>query len=417
MKTLPLLAFIASAAQAGTPPGNPAITPPAGEDWIKPLIDIRARYEYADIGSPALGSANALTFRERIGLETRPFRGFSTLIEGEFLQAACNNYDSGPGASTHPDNPALTGISDPRTNELNQAFLRYRDEETTLIAGRQRIILDNAAFVGNVVWRQNEQTYDALSITNTSIEDLTLFYACANRANRIFGSEASGALKAFEGDIHLLHAAYTGFRDATLTGYIYLMDFNRTSANANYISNNTYGIIASAPAGPFNLYGELALQTDVSGSPAAKPGRTHYAHLNASMKAGENTFTLGWECLGADFVTPLATVHAYNGYADAFINPRIGLVRNPGLNDIYLTHAVPMPILGIGLSQSLHLFGDNDSNFDFGWEYDTTLTRKFNDNLLAIVKCAWFDSSGAGTAANPAPFDTTRLSIELNYHF
>jgi hypothetical protein len=388
MKTLHILALLAATAQAGTPLENPVITPPAGEDWIKPLIDIRARFEHADIDSPALGSASALTFRERIGLETRSFNGFSALIEGEFLQVAANNYDSGPGASTYPNNPALTGISDPRTNELNQAFLRYRDEETTIIAGRQRIILDNAAFVGNVGWRQNEQTFDALSITNTTIEDLTLFYAYSNRANRIFGSEASGALKAFEGDIHLLHASYTGLGESTLTGYAYLMDFNRTTANANYISNNTYGISAKTPAGPVTLYGELALQTDVSGSPAAKPGQAHYAHFNASAKAG-----------------------------DALINPRIGLVRNPGLNDIYLTHAVPLPVWDIGFSQTLHLFGDNDTNFDFGWEYDTTLSKKFNDNFLAIAKCAWFDSTGGTTAANPAPFDTTRLSIELNYHF
>ncbi len=417
MKTLTMVALIAATAHAGTPPEASVITPPAGEDWIKPLIDIRARFEHADIGSPALDSANALTFRERIGLETLSFHGFSALIEGEFLQVAASNYDSGPGASTYPDNPTLTGISDPRTNELNQAFLRYRNEETIVIAGRQRIILDNAAFVGNVGWRQNEQTYDALSISNTSIEDLTLFYAYSNRANRIFGAEATDPLKSFEGDIHLLHATYTGSGESTLSGYAYLMDFNHTTANANYVSNNTYGIIAKTPAGPLTLYGELALQTDVSGSPAAKPGQTSYAHFNASAKAAENTFTLGWEYLGADFVTPLSTVHAFNGFADAFINPRAGLVRSPGLNDIYLTHAVPLPIWEIGFSQTLHLLGDNDSNFDFGWEYDTTLTKKFNDNFLAIAKCAWFDSSGAGTAANPAPFDTTRLSIELNYHF
>lgn len=426
MKTnclLALLAVSASTASAGTPVEAP-VAPPADEPWIKPTLNIRARYEFGDVDMPGLKSSNAFTIRERVGLVTADWYGFSAFIEGEFTQAVGDAYDPAPtpfAAQTVSPNPFVprTQILDPENNEFNQGYLQYKGFDTVVKAGRQRIILDNAAFVGNVGWRQNEQTYDALSITNTSFDDLTLFYAYANRANRIFGSDATGALRSFAGDIHLFNANYKGFGDLSLTGYAYLMDFDETAANRGYVSNNTYGMIASGPAGPVTLYGEVAFQTDASSTPAMVDD-SWYSHFNAAYKAGTHTFTLGYEYLDADFVTPLATVHAFNGFADAFIGNRIGLARNPGLADIYLTHATPLPFWGLNFNQTVHLFGDNNSSFDYGWEYDAVLAKKFNENFLAIAKFAYFDSdgpSGNPAAPNIAPFDTTRFSIELNYTF
>lgn len=418
-KLIPLaLLVLLPGARAGEPATEP-IGSPASEPWIKPIIDIRARFEYGSIKSPALQSSSAFTVRERIGLVTADWHGLSALVEGEFTQALLDSYDSGPGGSTSPNNPARTAILDPKNNELNQAYLQYEAFDTTLRAGRQRIILDNAAFVGNVGWRQNEQTYDAVSIRNTSIDDLTLFYAYANRANRIFGADATGALRNFAGDMHFFNAAYDGLGDISLVAYAYWMDFNKTAANAGYISNNTFGVSASGPTGPINFHTEFAYQTDTGSSPLAKPDDAWYSHLKASYKLQSHTLTLGYEYLDADFVTPLATVHAFNGFADAFIGNRIGLARNPGIADLYLGHAVPLPFWGLKFSQTVHLLGDNNSDFDYGWEYDAVLAKKFNENFLAIAKFAYYDAQGptAGPIANIAPFDTTRFSIELNYTY
>ena len=54
-------------------------------------------------------------------------------------------------------------MGDPETTELNQAYLSFRGGETILSAGRQRLVLDNARFVGEGAWRQNQQTFDALT--------------------------------------------------------------------------------------------------------------------------------------------------------------------------------------------------------------------------------------------------------------
>ena len=48
-----------------------------------------------------------------------------------------------------------------------QVFLGFDGiPDTPLKVGRQRIILDNARFVGNVGFRQLEQTFDAARIEN-----------------------------------------------------------------------------------------------------------------------------------------------------------------------------------------------------------------------------------------------------------
>jgi len=418
MKYHRLLALAAvTAAHAGTPDVEQSIAPPpAAEPWIKPTLNIRARFEYGHIDDPFLDSATAFTVRERVGLVTRDWYGFSALVEGEFTQAIDDSYDSGPGGSTDPNNPNKVGIFDPENNELNQAYLQWKGYDTTIRGGRQRIILDNAAFVGNVGWRQNEQTYDGAMITNECVEGLTLFYAYANRANRIFGSDATGALRNFAGDIHLFNARYDGIENLSLTGYAYLMDFDETAANGGYISNNTFGGIASWKAGNLTLRGEAAYQTDADSTPAWVDD-SYYFHLNADYAVDCHSFGLGWEYLDHDFVTPLATVHAFNGFADVFIGRRIGLVSNPGLNDIYLSHKWKTPFWGLNFAQFFHFFGDNNTSFSYGWEYDAVLSKKFNDNFTAIAKFAYFDQDGAfaGTVANPA--DTTRVSVELNYTF
>lgn len=414
MKTHRILALTtiglaSQALQAGTEPPAQTVTPPAADDWfIKPTLDIRARFEYGSIDGP-LDSSNAFTTRERVGLITNEWYGFSAFAEGEFTQAIDDNYDSGPGASTSPNNPSRVGIADPETNEFNRGWIQWKGYDTTLKGGRQRIILDNAAFVGNVGWRQNEQTYDGAMISNQSIDGLTLFYSYVNRANRIFGSDADGALRNFAGNVHLIHARYEAFEKTTITGYAYLMNFDKTAANFGYISNNTYGGIIESQLGSFKLRAEAAYQDGASSTPFYV-GNSYYAHLTGVYEFGCNKIGLGWEYLSKDFVTPLATVHAFNGFADVFIGRRIGIVNNPGLNDVYISHKWKTPFWGLNFAQFAHLFGDNDSNFDYGWEYDAVLSKKFNDNFTAITKFAYYDADSFAS-------DTTRFTVELNYKF
>jgi hypothetical protein len=50
-------------------------------------------------------------------------------------------------------------VADPAFLAINRfALLNNSLANTTLTLGRQRIVLDDARFVGNGGWRQNEQT-------------------------------------------------------------------------------------------------------------------------------------------------------------------------------------------------------------------------------------------------------------------
>lgn len=413
---LPVLLLAAPAALAGTP--SPAVAPPPSQgDWITPLIDIRIRYEFADIDR--LDVSHALTFRERLGFKTAAWQGFSALVEGEFSQAAIDDFHGGAPLAD-PTDPRNSPIFDPETNELNQAYLQYQGFDTTIRLGRQRIVYDAAAFIGDVIWRQNQQTYDAISLTNTSIPGLTVNYAYLNQVNRIFGSDADAPLtpgfanvQDIAASAHLFNANYTGIQGVTLGAYAYIMNFEAVRA----WDNNTFGIHAKTDLAGFTLYGELAWQ-DKAGLAGAEEAMYLHANVTRELALGSaklGALTVGVEHLDAGFKTPLATVHAFNGFADVTDPARISGAHN-GLTDTYVSHALPI-FWGMKWVNVIHILGDNEISAGYGWEYDSVLVKKFNDHFTAIAKFAWFNSEGDGfIGAAPLP-DATRFSVEMNYLF
>lgn len=394
-------------------PATESVTPaPADKAWLTPSIDIRSRYEFGDVD--LLDPSHAFTFRERLGVKTRAWNGFSAFIEGEFSQAVIDDFNGG----TPLADPAVAGnsiIQDPETNELNQAYLQYDGFDTITRVGRQKIIHDNAAFIGNVGWRQNEQTYDALSFSNQSIDKLTLDYAYLNQVNRIFGSDADSPLapgfasvQDLRTSTHLFRGSYTGIEGLTLGGYAYLMNFEDFGA----WDNNSFGLSAKKDVLGVLLHGEVAWQ-DKAGLAGSEEAL--YAHTTATKTFGSHTFTLGVEHLDAGFKTPLATVHAFNGFADATDAARLSGSHN-GLTDTYLTHSMPV-FWGMKWANTLHAMGDNEISTGYGWEIDSVLSKKFSSQLTGIAKLAHFETEGEGYVGAAGLPTTTRLSMELNYSF
>jgi hypothetical protein len=381
--------------------GEPDLTRPVApvrDPWVTPTLDIRARHEFGK--AEGRDASHALTVRERIGLKTSSWHGFSALIEGEFSQALIDDYSGGAPLAT-PYDPANTVIPDPETNELNQLYLQYAGHDTTGRIGRQRIIYDNAAFVGNVGWRQNEQTYDGLSLSNQSIEDLSLHYAHISQVNRVFGSDAGGILENVESQTHLFNASYSWAGAFTLGAYAYLMEF----ADLPGWDNQTYGISAKTTLAGIALHGELALQNEAG---PLNDRRAYYAHAFASKTLGSHSLTFGVEHLDAGFQTPLATLHAFNGFADVFVAGRAAGTHG-GITNPYISHSLPI-FLGMKWTNVLHAFGDNALSADLGWEFDSVLMKKFDDHFTGIAKFAHFESESSLPT-------TTRFSIELNYTF
>ncbi|MDP1738102.1 MAG: hypothetical protein Q8L23_11760, partial [Caulobacter sp.] len=119
----------------------------AGEgqgDWI---VDARLRYEFVD--QDGFGQqAQALTLRARLGYETPAWEGFKALVEVEGVTALSDDYNS-----TTNGNLAYPVVLDPEAAELNRAQISWTGGRTSLVVGRQRVVLGNARFVGNVGFR------------------------------------------------------------------------------------------------------------------------------------------------------------------------------------------------------------------------------------------------------------------------
>jgi hypothetical protein len=133
------------------------------------LLNMRLRSETVDQEGVA-NEANAVTLRTRFGFQSEEYSDFRFLIEGENITHLVDDFnDTVNGLAGYPV------VADPESTELNRLQLTYTGfEDTTMILGRQRIIIGDSRYVGNVGFRQNEQTFDALLVQNTGIEDVTL---------------------------------------------------------------------------------------------------------------------------------------------------------------------------------------------------------------------------------------------------
>ena len=173
----------------------------------KPSLYMRYRFESVDQEGFAR-RAEASTLRTQLGYLTGDFHGFGAFLQFEDVHViGRERYNStANGLTQYPV------VVDPKGNEINQAYLSYKGiPGTTLKYGRQVIIYDNQRFVGNVGWRQNEQTFDAFTVQNTSLPSTTISYAHISNVNRIFG-EDHPTQSDLGMNSDLLNVAYSGFK-------------------------------------------------------------------------------------------------------------------------------------------------------------------------------------------------------------
>lgn len=378
-----------------------------------PILDWRARYEYGN--QENLDSGSAGTLRGRVGLKSQDYNGFSGLVEFEATRAL--NTDSYNAAGVHGD-PAKTVIADPESTELNRIQLQFKKNDNLLIGGRQRIILDNARYVGNVGWRQNEQTYDAVTYKNTMIKDLSLYYGYIDRVQRIFGSDAppnGGNAKQWDSDSHLFNIGYSGLEGHKFTGYAYLLQFDNDAVAAGN-SSDTFGLnytfkgnVASDYA--LTAYGEFAYQKSNSNNPLTY--EAPYLHFFGTMGREGYSATIGYEMLGSDdgiigFRTPLATAHKFNGWNDQFL-----VTPANGLHDIYAGIGVPVPKVPMKLIY--HYFASDTGGISFGHEIDYLASYKISPKMKTVAKASYYMSSNESTGASN--FDRLRFSVQLDYKY
>lgn len=369
----------------------------------KGKFNLNARLRYEDADQFGLKPADALTIRTRFGFTTAPWHGLQAMIEGENTKiiGADVNYNDLRG-----NNVGHTVVADPELTEVNRVWLSYSRWDTTVKAGRQRIVLDNARFVGNVGWRQAEQTYDAVSVVNKSIEDTTLLYAYIGNVVRVNGTH-------LDSESHAINASYAGWKYGKITGYSYLLNLPSSAPAIANLSSYTYGgslngAIPVTENFKATYHGEIACQTE--GSESALNYQAEYYHVNGGGDTKWFNVNAGYEVLGSDngtgFFTPLATLAKWNGWADAFLLGTPG----GGLRDTYVSATAKLP-WNIPLNVTYHHFTSDSGGGGLGEEIDVTLSRKFGKNWAALARYAHFD----GTSVGPADRDKFWLQVEFNY--
>ncbi len=167
------------------PTQTTAVEEPTGNIFQNGTLIANLRYRYETVDQAGFAEdAQASTMRLRLGYRTGVFHHFSAYADFESLtDIGTDRYNSTSNGRTQ-----FPVVADPSDTELNQLYFTYDGlKNTVATVGRQRIILDNARFVGNVGWRQNEQTFDAVSIRTDITEKIRFSLAHIGNVNRIFG--------------------------------------------------------------------------------------------------------------------------------------------------------------------------------------------------------------------------------------
>ncbi|MFZ9053741.1 MAG: alginate export family protein [Woeseiaceae bacterium] len=375
----------------------------------KAAISGRYRYEHVDEDN-ALKNANASTLRLRLNYRTGKWKGWSAFAEFDHVfHVLLDDFNSGGGTSPNRDEYSV--VADPDGSDLNQLYFDLdRNADWKYRFGRQRILLDNQRFVGGVGWRQNEQTYDALTLNTRAISKTTLSYSYVNYVRRIFGQSVPAGKERLDG--HLFNAKIAFSDGFSLTPYLYSLDYADAVGN----SSLTFGAraVGSHPfgSGKFTWLAELATQSDTGDNPTSYDA--DYLHLNAAYAAGNGmTLGLGYEILGSDssdgvaFSTPLATLHAFNGWADQFLS-----TPGAGLEDFYATFK--FKVAKWNLTAVYHNFSSDTGSFSYGDEIDLSGALKLSDRYGLLLKAAFFGADSSSPLTN---VDTNKFWIMFTANY
>jgi len=339
----------------------------------KVSADIRYRFAFITQDNN-LKDAKASTVRMRLGYRTRQYSGVGAFVQFSGTRVvAVGDYNSAANGQTQ-----YSKERDPKLTQISQAYLGLSATPGSgMRVGRQRLIFDNARFVGNVGWRQNQQTFDAASFTDSWAGRLHATYAYLYNINTVTGKEKGV-------HSHLLNVRYdVGHMHATAYGY--LLSFDQTPLN----SSKTFGIRLTGTRQLARMKGKLiyaaeyANQSPYRGGDSAIGANYYLGALGATFS--DKTVKVSYEVLGggdyAGFQTPLATKHAFNGWADRFFT-----TPKAGLRDLFLTLGVhPSGYRALAI---YHRFTAQRGGEHYGDELDLQVAKGFGEHYTLLAEYA-----------------------------
>ncbi|WP_278395109.1 hypothetical protein [Sphingobium yanoikuyae] len=376
---------------------------------LKPVAEARLRYEHVDQHGLAQ-QADALTVRARAGLTASSGALSATLVGQGTLAVIARYFDGFDNAATKPL------VADPQNVALYIAQLQYRTKALTLTGGRQKIVLDDERFVGNVAFRDNGQTFDAVRAELTPAKGLKLDVSYAWSVRTIWGFQGKGARQqAVSGDNILANLSYATPL-GTVSGFAYLVDQDEAAVQAYRLSSQTYGV-RLAGSQPLSRSAKIAYQLSYARQSDYHRNPNDYAAdywlADATLDLDGWKLNAGYEVLGAShgaaltsFQTPLGTNFKFQGWADKFLTTPAN-----GMRDLYVGTGYGWkqvgPLSGVALAATWHRFESDRLDQHYGNEWDLIASAKLRRTALS-VRYAHYDARAMAT-------DTEKLWLQADW--
>lgn len=377
----------------------------------KLTFQVRPRYEFVnDDALAAADPAKALTVRTVLGYKTAPISGITGYLEAEDIRALVDDYN----VPVVQPNAKYATVVDPENTAINQAWLAGYGFKL----GKQKLVFNNARFIGDVGWRQDDQTFTALGYEKAKLLSwLDVQAAYATKVAMINGQTGDIRLPVVNvkartpvgANVTLFWAGLEGKEAAGLTpaaaGLV---------ANTGSDKSREYRVVRiDGKKGKFLYDASFGKQSSYADGTTANAPDADYRDLQLGYDFGPLVVKLQQEKLEKGFQTPLATLHAFNGWADRFlVTPVTGLIDT---NVKFSGKAA-----GLGLALAVHHFEADIGSAKFGNEIDASVSKTFTPNWSGMIKVAHFDGSGEVTApAGQVAYskDLTKAWVQIDYKF
>lgn len=418
------------------------------ESWVSGKIPdsvdgtLRLRYEYEDAGAYRK-DANALTLMGRAGYHFRHNKETNAYVELEGVAVGLDDYNDTTdrvGRYAWMEYPA---IQDPEGYDVNQAYVSaVLPFSVHFKGGRQRIEYANGRHIGSESWRQNDRTFDAVSLSagflegsdlDTIVSDLQFRYAYVFGVNQPDFEHRDVEAHLFDMDFAMWPSQKTrvGF-------YAYFIDDNEqlprdlTSATLGWRYSRNYRPID----GRIKVNMEAATQGNYQekSSYLSYPGYydkgTRYYAISGEYWLGALGVTAGYEVftqatrpnpalpgqtLRYAFQTPWGSNNEFNGWRDPIGPPWHSdsdyMTPQFGLRDLYAK--ITGNLWGTTWLLAYHRASAEDTSRGnkYGPEFNVGLRRELTRNSLVGMRFIAYDSDHLSYS------DVLRATVYYETHF
>ncbi len=355
----------------------------------------RPRLELVDVKDNGKRSAAALTSRISGTLFGR-FRNLNWKIQ---LTASVVLYDR-----FSPERKDYEFVAEEDQIRPTELSVFWRREKYGFKLGRFRIKLDDERLIGSVDWRQMPQTFDAFYGFVEPISNLKigLYY--------LFGRQGvlnTLSTTTFDKGQPFNYSPVVFVRYSPLKGTVISLLYVDLRKNSSTYGGNLSVKLnrVSIKAGFYGQRNRVAKKN------------SYLWRLFLDFPIKDFNFGLGYERFSKGFITPLTTLHKFNGWSDVFLK-YTATSSDYGLTDFQgkIYYRSPFGTLGF----IYHLFGSTEklpsSSKRFGDEIDLLYKVSFGKNLSFLVKGARYVPNRKGCEESYCK-ETNKFWIALTFSF